>query len=131
MKQVVCAVVQDEEGRYLAAQRASGSMAGKWEFPGGKIELEETPQQACVRELEEELGVLVKAGQVVLTHQIEIASNPLELLFIEAHWVQGEFKAKEHAQLRWVKAADLSALDWLDGDLPMVEMLQSSRTELN
>ena len=56
MRQVVCAILQDERGRYLAAQRASGPMAGKWEFPGGKIEAGETPQQACERELAEELG---------------------------------------------------------------------------
>lgn len=130
MRQVVCAILKDERGRYLAAQRASGSMAGKWEFPGGKIEFEETPQQACERELAEELGVQVKAGQVVLQHQIDIATRQFELLFIEAHWVQGEFKAKEHAALRWLRPAELSELDWLDGDLPMVEMLQSSRTEL-
>ena len=94
MRQVVCAILQDERGRYLAAQRASGPMAGKWEFPGGKIESGETPQQACERELAEELGVQVEAGQVVLTHQIDIAASQFGLLFIEAQWVQGEFKAK-------------------------------------
>ena len=124
MRQVVCAIVQDEKGRFLVAQRASGSLAGKWEFPGGKVENGETPQQACERELEEELGVQVKAGNVLLTHQINIASGAFELLFIEARWLWGEFKAKEHAELRWLRPTDLSELDWLDGDLPMVEAIQ-------
>ena len=124
MRQVVCAVVQDEEGRFLAAQRASGLLAGKWEFPGGKVEGGETPQQACERELAEELGVQVEAGEVLLTHQINVASGAFELLFIEAQWVLGEFRAKEHSELRWVAPADLSELDWLEGDLPMVEIIQ-------
>ena len=124
MRQVVCAILQDERGRYLAAQRASGSMAGKWEFPGGKIEEGETPQQACERELSEELGIRVVAGQVVLTHHIEIGENTFELLFIEADWKGGELIPLEHAALRWVRAEELSGLDWLEGDLPMVEQIQ-------
>lgn len=124
MRQVVCAIVQDEEGCFLAAQRASGSLAGKWEFPGGKMEDGETPQQACERELAEELGVQVKAGKVLLTHQIKMASDAFELLFIEAQWVRGKFRAMEHAELRWVKPTSFSELDWLEGDLPMVEAIQ-------
>lgn len=124
MRQVVCAILQDERGRYLAAQRSSGSMAGKWEFPGGKIEAGETPQQACERELSEELGIRVVAGQVVLTHQIDIGQNTFELLFIEAYWKGGKLIPLEHAALRWVRAEELSGLDWLEGDLPMVEQIQ-------
>ena len=124
MRQVVCAILQDERGRYLAAQRASGPMAGKWEFPGGKIEAGETPQQACERELNEELGIRVAAGQVVLTHHIEIGQKAFELLFIEADWKGGQLMPLEHAALRWVRAEELSGLDWLEGDLPMVEQIQ-------
>ena len=124
MRQVVCAILQDERGRYLAAQRASGSMAGKWEFPGGKIEAGEPPQQACERELNEELGIRVAAGPVVLTHHIEIGQNAFELLFIEADWKGGKLIPLEHAALRWLRAEELSALDWLEGDLPMVEHIQ-------
>ena len=124
MKRVVCAVMRDELGRYLAAQRAAGPLAGKWEFPGGKIEEGETPQQACERELQEELGIQVAAGEVVLAHSIEIAEKVFELLFIEADWKGGKMIPAEHLALRWVRSEDLRALDWLEGDLPMVERIQ-------
>jgi len=124
MIQVVCAIIQDERGLYLAAQRASGSMAGKWEFPGGKIEVGETPQQACERELQEELGIQVSAGEVVLSHLIEIAEKAFELLFIEADWKGGKMTPAEHSAVRWIRPEDLRVLDWLEGDLPMVERIQ-------
>ena len=124
MKQVVCAILQDDRGRYLAAQRASGSMAGKWEFPGGKIEEGETPQEACERELQEELGIQVAAGEVVLSHSIEIAEKAFELLFISADWKGGKMTPAEHAAVRWIRPEDLRVLDWLEGDLPMVERIQ-------
>ena len=60
---VVCAVIR-EKNSFLCVQRASGSLAGKWEFAGGKVEEGETPQQACKRELFEELEITVKAGEV-------------------------------------------------------------------
>ena len=63
-------------------------------------------------------------GQVVLTHQIDIGQNTFELLFIEAYWKGGKLIPLEHAALRWVRAEELSGLDWLEGDLPMVEQIQ-------
>ena len=60
---------------------------------------------------------------MLLTHHITMASGAFELLFIEAQWMWGEFRAKEHAELRWVRRAELS--DLLVGDLPMVEAIES------
>lgn len=131
MRQVVCAVMQNDRGMFLAAQRAYGSMAGKWEFPGGKLEVGETPQQACERELFEELGIRVKAAETIFSNHIEVGSDSFKLLFVRAEWLSGEMSPAEHKELRWVCHNELHSLDWLEGDIPMVKWLQARSSPLD
>ena len=124
---VVCAVIREGD-RFFCVQRASGALANKWEFAGGKVEEGETPQQACQRELLEELESTVKAGEVVFTNEIQIQDKVYNLLFIEAEILSGGITLKEHKEARWVEKDSLHELDWLEGDIPMVDRLQKSIT---
>ena len=124
---VVCAVIREGD-RFFCVQRASGALANKWEFAGGKVEEGETPQQACQRELLEELELTVKAGEVVFTNEIQIQDKVYNLLFIEAEILSGGITLKEHKEARWVEKDSLHELDWLEGDIPMVDRLQKSIT---
>ncbi|MFG2223763.1 (deoxy)nucleoside triphosphate pyrophosphohydrolase [Streptomyces sp. NPDC048644] len=109
-----------DRGRLLAARRsAPPALAGRWELPGGKVEDGETPEQALVRELREELGVEVEPGE-------RIAGEwPLRPGFVLRVWaarlVSGEPRAlQDHDELRWLPPSEELSVDWLDQDRPAV-----------
>lgn len=122
---VVCAVIQDDRGAFLATQRDSGSLAGLWEFPGGKVEREESVEAATKRELEEELDISVSTGRTLLTNRIYLDTKELELVFVETRILSGTIQLKEHRAYRWLMPEDLKSVDWLPGDIPMVDRLIS------
>ena len=96
---------------------------GKWEFPGGKLEPKETAFEASVRELQEELDIHVKAEELLLEHTELIRGEVYRLLFVKAEILSGEVTLKEHQNALWLEASELTQLDWLDGDWPMVHRL--------
>ncbi|GAA1994425.1 (deoxy)nucleoside triphosphate pyrophosphohydrolase [Microbacterium pumilum] len=113
------------DGFVLCAQRGSaGLLGGLWEFPGGKIEPGETPQQALVREIAEELDCFVSVGaEVALTHhQYEFGVVRLQTFYCQL--LTGTPSATEHAELRWVAPTDLSALEWAPADIPAVDKIE-------
>jgi 8-oxo-dGTP diphosphatase len=128
---VVAAALVDPDGRVLIAQRPEGkSMAGLWEFPGGKIEKAETPELALIRELREELGIQVKEACLA---PFTFASHTyggfhlLMPLYICRRW-DGEPKPLSHAALKWIRPRDLirDAQTWPmpAADLPLLPMLR-------
>jgi 8-oxo-dGTP diphosphatase len=128
---VVAAALVDPDGRVLVAQRPRGkSMAGLWEFPGGKIEKAETPEAALIRELKEELGIVVKepclAPFTFASHGYG-AFHLLMPLYVCRRW-DGEPRALSHAAIKWVRPRDLlsNAAAWPmpAADLPLIPMLR-------
>ena len=123
---VVAAALIDDEGRVLIAQRPEGkAMAGLWEFPGGKVEPGETPEAALIRELEEELGIVVKkaclAPFVFASHTYD-DFHLLMPLYLIRRW-EGEPQSKEHKALKWVKPPALRDYAMPPADLPLVAYL--------
>ncbi|UVO53460.1 (deoxy)nucleoside triphosphate pyrophosphohydrolase [Sphingomonas sp. SUN039] len=125
---VVAAALVDGDGRVLVQQRPAGkSMAGLWEFPGGKVESGETPEAALVRELREELGIEVDPDDLVAG---PFASEPLGdrhlvMLLYTCHRWQGEAEAREAAAIGWHFPADLHILPMPPADGPLVAFLEN------
>jgi 8-oxo-dGTP diphosphatase len=124
---VVAAALVDSDGRVLIAQRPEGKqLAGQWEFPGGKVEPGETPEAALIRELEEELGIVVKqaclAPFVFASHTYD-SFHLLMPLYLIRRW-EGEPEAREHKALKWVRPNDMRNYEMPPADLPLVAWLQ-------
>ena len=123
---VACALI-DRDGRILAAQRPDNKdFAGLWEFPGGKIELGETPEQAIVRELYEELSIEPCERCVepltFTTHQHENRSIVL-LLYICRQW-DGFVQPMEGQKTKWLYPDQLNELEWVSADMPLVNYIR-------
>ena len=109
-------------GRVLAARRtAPASAAGRWEFPGGKVEPGETDDDSLVREVDEELGVRIRVDRWLAGAE-EIGERYL-LRVAVATLVAGEPAPTEHDLVRWLAADELDDVDWLDADLPFLTEL--------
>lgn len=124
---VVAAALVDSDGRVLIAQRPEGKqLAGLWEFPGGKVEPGETPETALIRELEEELGIVVKqaclAPFVFASHTYE-TFHLLMPLYLIRRW-EGEPELKEHKALKWVRPNDMGQYPMPPADDPLVAWLR-------
>ncbi|MBV8144763.1 MAG: 8-oxo-dGTP diphosphatase MutT [Gammaproteobacteria bacterium] len=123
---VVAAALFDGEGRVLIAQRPAGkALAGRWEFPGGKVDAGESERAALVRELREELGVEVLAARpcMRLTHAYAEREVELSLWIVERF--AGEPRPLDAQALKWVARAALGAEDILEADRPFIEALQA------
>lgn len=115
---VVAAVIW-QAGRVLLGQRpAAGSDAERWEFPGGKVQLGETPEAGLARELAEELGIGARVGVLLGETRFEPDSSrpPIQLGFYAVEITTGAPEPRHHQALRWVHPAELEGLDLLPGD---------------
>ncbi len=110
----------------LAGERSSPpALAGRWEFPGGKVEPGETDEQALVRECREELGVTIRVG-VRLGPELPISGDtPGVLRVYEARLSDGEPVALEHSRIAWLGAEELADVPWLTSNLPLLEPLRA------
>jgi 8-oxo-dGTP diphosphatase len=119
---VGAAIVRD--GRVLAARRTvPASAAGRWEFPGGKVEPGETHESSLVREIDEELGVLIRVERW-LPGSEPIGEHHLLRVALAA-LVEGEPVPTEHDEVRWLAADELDDVDWLDADRPFLTELST------
>jgi 8-oxo-dGTP diphosphatase len=120
----VAAAVIEREGRVLIARRAAGKAhAGLWEFPGGKIEPGEAPEQCLARELREELGVTCAIGEQIVTSMHRDAGGAIELLAFRAYHLAGDFLPTDHSELRWVPPGELAAFAFSPADRAVVACL--------
>lgn len=120
---VVGAVIVKDK-KILAAKRGSEmSLPGLWEFPGGKIEPGETPEQALQRELQEELLCSADIGEHIETTAHEYDFGIVTLSTYYATLEAGRPQLTEHAEIRWIPPADLLTVEWAPADIPAVERI--------
>jgi 8-oxo-dGTP diphosphatase len=124
---VVAAALYDDGGRVLIAERPVGKhMAGRWEFPGGKVNAGESEAQALARELREELGVAVIASRPFMRLAHSYADRDVELSMWIVEDFHGEPRSLDSQRLKWVQPARLVEEDLLEADRPFVEALVRS-----
>ncbi|MFP7170865.1 (deoxy)nucleoside triphosphate pyrophosphohydrolase [Terribacillus halophilus] len=121
---VVGAVIK-RDNKILCAQRGTEkSLPLKWEFPGGKIEEGETPQEALRREITEEMNCSISIGKAVEDTTYEYDFGIVSLKTFYCDLVEGEPTLTEHVKIKWLAPEDLSSLDWAPADIPAIEKIQ-------
>lgn len=124
MKEVTAAIIL-KDGKVLIAQREDNDkLAGKWEFPGGKIEVGETPRECLKREINEELGVEVEVLEPFGESIYEYENGIIKLIAFWCRWTVGEFSNRVHSQIHWVYPAELDRYEFAPADVPLVEKLK-------
>ncbi|MDQ0124245.1 8-oxo-dGTP diphosphatase [Pseudomonas lini] len=122
MKSPVAAAVVHLDGKVLITRRAPGEkLAGMWEFPGGKLEHLETPEDCITRELREELGVESNAGEILTTTVYTYPGGTIELIAIMVSLQSTQFTLQVHDQFEWVVPQDLLRYDLAPADIPIAE----------
>lgn len=125
---VVAAIIKaiNEVGETIifATQRGYGDFKGGWEFPGGKIEEGETPQEALVREIREELETEIKVGELIDTIEYDYPTFHLSMDCFWAEIVSGDLVLKEHEAAKWLTCEELDSVEWLPADITLIEKIQ-------
>ena len=126
---VVAAVICDSlenTTKIFATARGYGEFKGKWEFPGGKLEVGETSQQALIREIQEEPDVKIEVGEFIDTIEYDYPTFHLSMDCFLCVVVDGEIILKEAEAARWLDKDELYSVDWLPADIALIEKLQNS-----
>lgn len=117
---VVAAVIQADK-KIFATQRGYGDFKGGWEFPGGKIEAGETPEEALKREILEELDVKISVGELIDTIEYDYPTFHLSMDCFWCELVSGEIVLKEHEAAKWLDRDSLYSVEWLPADVSLIE----------
>lgn len=121
---LVVAGVIEKDGRFLLAQRVEyASQGGLWEFPGGKVEAGETPEQALERELQEELAITTQTGCWLADSVFDYGDKVIHLKGYLSHWQAGELELHSHQDAVWVEHAEIESYQLCPADFPIVEAL--------
>jgi 8-oxo-dGTP diphosphatase len=125
MKQieVVAAIIHDDEGCIFATQRGYGDYKDGWEFPGGKMEPGESPEEALRREIWEELETKIVVERLVQTVEYDYPQFHLKMHCFWCHIESGRLMLKEHEASRWLGKNELKSVDWLPADRIVLETL--------
>ena len=120
---VVAAIIIDDD-QVFATQRGYGDFKGGWEFPGGKVEPNETNEEALAREIREELDTKIAVGDHFDTVEYDYPTFHLSMACYICTVRSGELVLKEHSAARWLTAKTLGTVDWLPADLDLITKLQ-------
>ena len=125
---VIKAVNKDGEPIIFATQRGYGALKDGWEFPGGKIEVGETPQEALKREIMEELDTEIEVGELIDTIEYDYPEFHLSMNCFWYEVINGDLVLKEHEAAKWLTMAQLNDVEWLPADITLIEKIRSVLT---
>lgn len=122
---VVAGIIQRDDGKILIARRKPGShLAGCWEFPGGKIEGGESPEECLERELREELGIITKTGGFVAESVYDYGNKKIRLLAYFVQYLDGDFVLDSHDRIEWVHLSEVDDYQLAPADVPLLTSIQ-------
>ena len=121
---VICDSLQGKK-RIFATARGYGEFKGMWEFPGGKIEPGETPQQALVREIREELDTTIKVGELIEPIEYDYPDFHLSMDCFWCEIIEGDLVLLESQEGRWLTKDELDSVEWLPADLELIDRIRS------
>ena len=120
----VVAAIIIENDKVFATQRGYGEFKDGWEFPGGKIEEGETPENALIREIREELDTEISVGEKITCVEYDYPKFHLSMDCFWAEIVSGDLVLKEHEAAKWLSREELDSVDWLPADLELIEKIK-------
>lgn len=122
---VVAALIK-KNNDVLIARRSTGdeNVLGKWEFPGGKVEPNETEEHAIEREIKEEFELDIKANKYIANNVCEYPTKIVDLRLYECEYISGEFKLHDHSEYKWVNIKELLNYDLAPADIPLAKYLK-------
>ena len=125
---VVAALIKKDD-KYLIARRSTGSeyTLGKWEFPGGKVEPNETEEHAIEREIKEEFEMDVKAIRFITNNICEYPNKTIDLRLYECKYISGEFHLHDHYEYKYVNKEDIINYDLCPADIPLAEYVKNMK----
>jgi mutator protein MutT len=131
-KKNIAAGIIEKDGKFLIAQRAKNdSLKGLWEFPGGKVENDETLQECLRRELYEELNIHATVAEHYCISSFEHNNTLYDMHMFKVYQYEGQMQLHEHAHVAWVSAPELSSYQYPQPDLPVVALLQKDYQQQN
>lgn len=113
-----------EKNKIFATARGYGELKGGWEFPGGKVELGETPQQALIREIIEELDTEIKVGELIDTLEYDYPTFHLSMDCFWAEVKEGHLELKEAEAAKWLTKDQLDSVTWLPADILLIDQIR-------
>lgn len=122
--EVVAAIIHDDEGRIFATQRGYGDWKDWWEFPGGKMEPGETPEEALRREIREELSAEISVDRFLCTVEYDYPKFHLTMHCYLCSLLSGDLQLNEHEAAKWLKGEEWDSVKWLPADLKAIENLK-------
>ena len=123
MVKVVCGIIYKEGRIFIARKKQGKPLAGFWEFPGGKIEQHESPEEALQRELQEELGMRVSIGDFLGSNVHQYASKKIKLLAYTCLFIDATLALTDHDQIEWVLPEELIHYQLAAADIPFIDLI--------
>ena len=123
----VAAAIIVDDGKIFATQRAHGEFKDGWEFPGGKIEQGETPQQAVMCEIKEELDTEIEVGALFDTVEYDYPDFHLTMYCFLCKIISGDLVLKEHEAAKWLTRETVGSVEWLPADIGLIEKLKAAQ----
>ena len=123
----VVAALIEKDNKYLIARRSTGSedVLGKWEFPGGKVEKDETEEKAIEREIKEEFEMDIKANKFLINNVCKYPTKTIDLRLYECKYISGEFHLHDHSEYAFVSKDEIIKYDLCPADIPLAEYLKT------